>query len=792
MTIGKMYITFLLLLSSLFSMASPIPQASSMATNNSIDKVAYSILPPINDFVNIDTNRIVVVYIGGEYIDGTDKSNDMLFYNDMKYFYRVMRNGYHIPKENISTLFASGNEHVAEIDSCQILIPISWDLDGDGSNDIVGGATLDRVEELFDSLARNIHADQHLLIVFDVHGKDPKDGLPLKLKLWDGELFIDDLASKLNSVQCATQCVVLNSCFSGSFIPALRKNGRIILTSAKNTTSNGNPWMYNYFIHRWTNAINGLCSKTYGTPDIDNDGYISMLESYGYSSTENIGYPEPYNMLEHSKPAEPMYCSLPQNLGNKWAVNLLPQLSGDLHIRDAENDWGQSNMNTTQVPWQSPDIWIRKGNDGFENQRTEALHLSENDGTVYVYVRVNNNGYNYYNGSGKILHIHWTLPSLRHNHTSWIEHDIPLPISATIDTLSSNIVCYKWNLPKKLRDEASRNNGNLNVEIIARISDELAFAGDEEDTRFPFESSSPKAITANPKLAQLSVIPNTTSNSTATFKTSLFLKQGETTATISAMKGVPRDISVTYSINNHTYVHTANDDRDIEIDGLQVDSIYQLAVSCSVLESRTQKPDTILLPIGVFCGDTLVGGFSFQMNVGDNGRPLYPGIDDSANNVDQGTGGSIDVEGPLFGERVLSMTNIDEPASCEWSDSQGIILGHDNKLLIPFNANGNYKLSVRALRDNATASVTKLIRPISYFKSAKMSNGELAVELRSPVPSLSKLSLRSVSAGIEPIEYSLTTGESNKTINMSSYPSGVYLLSLSVNGQLIETIKVTN
>lgn len=776
--------------SSLLATASTGRQMNPPTANIFIDSIPYSVFPPINSFENNDTNRIVIVYIGGEYVDNMGHGlSNIMYYNDMKYFYQVARNGYHIPKDNIITLFGSGVEHSAEIDSCDVPLPFSWDLDDDGSNDLAGGATWINVEELFDSLAWNIRPDQHLLVVFDLHGDYANDGHPELIKLWDGDMYIETLNSMLNSVQCASQCLIFNSCFSGEFIPLLRKNGRIILTSAKKTTSNGNCGFYNYFIHRWTNAINGQYSMTYGDPDSNYDGHITLLESYDYASMPNVGYPEPYNLLEHPSPAEPQYSSRPNDFGKVWAVNQLPRLSGDLHIRDLENDWGQSAATACAVSWQSPDIWLRNSDDGLEHQMTEELNLSENDSTIYVYVRLNNNGYNYYDGQGRFLHLHWRLPSLRYSHSSWREHEISLPINTAIDTLSSNILCYEWHLPMELRNVAAGNNGVLNIGILARINDEIGVVGDDDWSRFPFEYSTQESVACNPKLAQLNIIPNTTPNSSATFQTNLSLKSGESSLSIRAMSEIPNDCSITYLVNDNLYVHNGVDNDDIEISGLQVDSIYPLTITCSFVESRSRNSKTIFLPIGLFSGETLLGGASFQMNVGNTDRPFNPEIEDSGV-ADDGGGTGVGIGGPIFGGRTLSMANVNEPVFCEWSDSQGNALGNDSILAIPLNANGYYKLSVRALSDNAIASVSKSIKPISYFSNITTTCDALNVELRVPAVDGMKLILRPVLDSIEPIDYVLNIGETVKSINVSSLSTGIYLLSLSVNGKLYETIKI--
>ena len=790
MRADKFYATINFLLYLLLAFACPHSLHASNAVNNTpYDTIPASYFPPISTFENVDTNRIVVAYIGGEFLDEGNYSSTLSFLNDVKYFYNVVREGYHIPKKNINILFGTGVEGSMEILTDGQIEPLSLDLDNDSINDIIGGITTNRVEDLFDSIACCIRPDQHLLLVFDLHGEKAEGGLPKRMHLLDGDLSIESLASKLNSIHCASQCIILNSCFSGTFIKSLKKSGRIILTSANNTQSDGSPEQYNYFIHRWTNAINGLQSMTYGSPDKNEDVYISMLESFNYSSTADIGYLEPYSKTDHPDPAEPQYNSMPAELGANWAINHLPQLSGDLHIRDNEDDWGQSFGNDSiPLSWQSPDIWLRNSNDGLTNRQSEALKLSAND-SIYVYVRVNNNGYNYYDGNERYLHLHWKLPSLHNQHSSWLEHEEIIPITCPIDTLSSEIICKGLRLPTEVKNIAIANNGNLNLDILARINDDGTMAGAEYETQFPFEESTPLDIINNPKLAGLSIVPNASVNGTATLHTSISLKTGESSLSLRAMNGVTSKFTFTYTINNTTYTQTANDDSDIVISGLQSNIEYPLTITCSANVPRSQAAKTFLLPIGLVCNDSIMGGVTFQMSVNGRGG-LEPGIGDSGEYGDGGIDNGGEIGGPIYGGRTLSMTNVNEPVCCEWSDSQGNILGHNETLAIPLNASGNYTLSVQTLDDDIRASVTKQIEPISYFKNITISSGESVVELRSPAPAGTKLSLRSISSEAGQ-SVNRPEGTRLKTINTTNFPSGIYLLSLNVNNQLLETTKIS-
>lgn len=776
----KNFITIILIIfwGSFFSSS----QASDI-NNAPIDTIPASILPPITSFENNDSSRIVVVYIGGEYEEGVDRTSDISYLNDMRYFYRVIRNGYKIPRENINVLFGTGIEHSFEIDSCEIPVSFSWDLDDDGVNDIIGGSTTSRVEELFDSLAWYIQPDQHLLLVFDLHGEQSNGTLHEQMRLWDGELFITDLAAKLNSIQCASQCIILNSCYSGTFIKSLKKNGRIILTSANNTTSNGDPETYFFFIHRWTNAINGIYSMTFGSSDKNEDGYISMLESYNYSSIDDIGYNEPYNKIEHPNPAEPQYNSLPVELGESWAINNLPRLSGDLHIRDTETDWGESGNAGIEYPWSSPDIWIRNSNDGLTNQESEPINISENDSIVYVYTRINNNGYNTFEAYQRWLHLQWDYPSLRHDSIAWASHDIPFALTERIDTMSSQILVCEWHLPSELINYAQMHNGILNIDLLARISDTNEIAGQEYDARYPFEYHSLGNVITNPKMALYCVYHNDDYNEPITVKTNVSLNSGETSLRISPLHGGFSMHEVYYVINDTDTLRPTTDNPDVLLSNLQ--SQNQITIYCNTNVPRSQVQSTTDIPIALYDNNgALLGGCTLRMKIAGHGYidPLEPGIGDSGGNEDGG-----EIGGPVFGGRMLSMTNVFEPVSCRWTDSRGNILGNNERLSIAMNATGEYTLTVKSQIDGEVASVSKEILPVPYFENVVSYGANITVSLLRPSINGMSLVVRSVVNENNSQRYELPEGLSVVSLNASSLDSGIYLVSLYYNNQLLET-----
>lgn len=753
--------------------------AQNTSNNLNYYSIPSNILPQISDSHNNDfSDKLVVLYIGGEY----DEVNSPNFYHDAVYMYRVLRKQYNIPKTQIKMLYGIGDTNTNMVDSCETLIPINRDLDDDGISDIIGGITADGIWEVFENIKTTINPDQHLLVIFDVHGD-----MNGNLLLLDGyKLNTHQLNDYLNAIKCASQCILINSCYSGKFINPLNKKGRVIITSSRSDEmSFGNKQEYNFFIHKWTNAINNYSVRGFEC-DIDNNGLISFKDAYDYACLDTYEYHEYHEILDLVSHPNPRYLSTPSGLGNSIEINQLPQLSGDLHIRDTEDDWGESGNSNIECAWESPDIWIRNNNDGVTNQFSEPIIVTQNDSTVYVYTRINNNGYNTFEANQRWLHLQWDYPSLRHDSIAWSSHDIPVALTEPIDTMSSQIITYEWHLPSELRYYAQMNSGRLNIDLLARISDTNEFAGQEFDAWYPFEYSSLKNVATNPKMAQKCVYHNEDYNKPLMVKTNISLNTGETTLRISPLQGGFGMHEVYYVINETDTLRPTTDTPDVLLSNLQ--SHNQITIYCKTNVPRSQTLSTTDIPIALYdINGTLLGGCTLRMKIAGHGfiDPLEPGIGDSGEIDDGG-----EIGGPIFGGRTLSMTNVSEPVSCEWTDSHGNVLGNNEYLCIAMNAIGEYTLTVKSLLDGEVASVSKEILPVSFIKNLASYDGNISVSLQYPSIQGMALEVRSVVNESISQRHDLLDGLSEYVLNTSALDAGVYLVSLYYNNQLLETKQV--
>jgi len=145
---------------------------------------------------------------------------------------------------------------------------------------------------------------------------------------------------------------------------------------------------YNQNVVAWVNALS-QCDVFSGdtvVSDTDNNGYVSMAEAAEYCSLACSGN---------------IRCtSLSPGLQNVVSFDHCPS-SPALIIRDNVQDTGDvPNMNS--ATWNSPDIWYRNQDDGMDHQISEKLDESFGQ---YLYVRVNNNSDEEYEGYGQKLYL---------------------------------------------------------------------------------------------------------------------------------------------------------------------------------------------------------------------------------------------------------------------------------------------------------------------------------------------------------------------------------------------------
>ena len=238
---------------------------------------------------------------------GINKNNNYeRYWNDCAAVYTALINVYNYKKSNIYVLISDGTNPAQDrrrlngsFDSSPL------DLDGDGLPDTQYAATWANVISVFDTLAQTLTNEDNLFIFTTGHGGPLKGGWVVYLNLWNDELIsTDDFANALNEINAKTINVVMQQCFSGSFINALAAENRVITTACDSRESSWvlEPyWEYNEFTYHWVSAIvsqtpRGIYEHAnckYVNADCNQDCFISMQEAFTYVMTHDAHITDP-------------------------------------------------------------------------------------------------------------------------------------------------------------------------------------------------------------------------------------------------------------------------------------------------------------------------------------------------------------------------------------------------------------------------------------------------------------------------------------------------------------------
>ena len=387
-------------------------------------------------------------------------SNYERYWNDCSFVYQTLVNKYGVPKNNISVVMSDGTDPAADMHATTGGYKSSpLDLDNDGQPDIQYAATRANVKNVLSSLSQRIGKDDHLFFYVIDHGGTRDENNQSYICLWNEEKLHDyELADWLRPFNEKSVYVnaVLGQCFSGGFIEELSKVGCFVAAASKGSESS---WScgdipYDEFVYHWTSAINE--GNAFGQPiysDVDNNHRVTMEEAFDYAYQH-----------DRRRPMEnPQHKSNPISVGEDLAFNNLPE-AVDLYIKDNNEDTGKEPNLTTDVFWDSPSIWVRNVDDSIEKH--ENPYYTIDHPYAIIYVKVHNRGKKDYKG-GKYLHMYWARASTGLTAKAWKGQEYYIDNNVTgirmdpehIDEIKaggSRVVRVTWSLP---RDLLSKDNG---------------------------------------------------------------------------------------------------------------------------------------------------------------------------------------------------------------------------------------------------------------------------------------------------------------------------------------------
>jgi len=129
----------------------------------------------------------------------------------------------------------------------------------------------EQIRARFQDLARTAKPDDSLVVMLIGHGSD--DGVDYKFNIPGPDITAAELASLLDRVPAARQCVAVMTSASGGAIAALRRPNRIVITATKT----GSEKTATVFARYWAEAMGDSAADT------DKNDAVSALEAFRYA-----------------------------------------------------------------------------------------------------------------------------------------------------------------------------------------------------------------------------------------------------------------------------------------------------------------------------------------------------------------------------------------------------------------------------------------------------------------------------------------------------------------------------
>ncbi len=555
---------------------------------------------------------------------------------------------------------------------------------------------------------------------------------------------------------------------------------------------------YDEFVYHWTSAVNEATAFGVSVAsDNDNNGRVTMDEAFLYAKN-NDGAEE-----------SPQYISTPSSIGEDLAFNHIAP-SVDLYIKDNVADTGKEPNVTTDIFWDSSDVWIRNFDDNIEIHEN-PYYASDHFASI-VYVRVTNRGKKRFDGTNRWVHVNWAQASTGLTVKAWKGRElynnlyvtggslIPASIPA-LDPGESDIVKLPWALPIQLMSEDTSSESH-HFCLLVRILD-IHYIDEYHESdpgwfdikgRNDFVQKNVSVIKRTEITSSTNVFVRNMENIPHRYSLEIRPRQ-ETDNQIFNKAKVEMSMSNPilrawerggYQSRNLSYIpatdslkvtFTSSNSR-MENISLYSDEFEKVSLK---FDFHTATPFGTTYTLDLIQRDEngkIVGGETFVVEA-----PLIPISGPIEINPIEIGDGNIRLEANLDGTEQLT----------EWTDVNGSIIGNENSVVVsPTLQNNTYSLKVLSSEGElATESIT--LEPANGIKSATPTtsvNDFIDIEFDNEVSSSNSLiSVSSVANGLTVLNMPLPTGAKIVRMDTSSLGSGIYVLSYIVDGQVADTLK---
>ena len=725
-------------------------------------------------------------------------SNYERYWNDCSFVYQTLVNKYGVPKNNIAVVMSDGTNPAEDMHLTTGGYKSSpLDLDYDGRPDIQYAATHANVKNVLSNFSQRIEKDDHLFFYVIDHGGTRDKNNQSYICLWNEEKLHDyelaDWLRPFNDKQVYVNAV-LGQCFSGGFVEELTNVGCVVATASESDKSSYScrDIPYDEFVYHWTSAING--EDAYGklvSSDVDNNNRVTMEEAFMYAKQKDRA------------PEHPQYISNPISVGEDLAFNNLPE-AVDLYIKDNDEDTGKEPNLTTEIFWDSPSIWVRNVDDSIEKH--ENPYYTKDHPYAIIYVKVHNRGKKDYKG-GKYLHMYWALASTGLTAKAWKGQEYYVDNNVTggrmdpkhIDEIKagdSRVVRVTWSLPDDL---LTKDNGTEKHHfcLLGQIYDD---GNPELKGEYP-------AVRWSNDIAQKNVSVISKEN----------LPKGTNVFVRNIYKG------------NHKYSLEIRP-RKLEDKLLLSKARLKMEMTSPIYEAwkrggckaRSIAYSPTITPQKIEFNswdsrleDICMNGSDFEkvkINIDFKTPAKYSGESytfDLIQKDEQGNivgGETFVVEAPTLSHKPIDIVPIEigrgqyelsadwqgMDYSANWTNRSGENIGDGNKVrVIPTSKNNEFSVTIHSSQgEMAHGSIVLECKTGLKSITPTLVNDFIDVELKNPVDSKdAMLQVSGLAQGTILLTKNIPIGAKKMQLNTTSLSSGIYVLTYSVDGQIVDSKK---
>lgn len=491
---------------------------------------------------------------------------------------------------------------------------------------------------------------------------------------------------------------------------------------------------------------------------------------------------------------------------NNYSIIIEENPTADLVIYDGLDDAGLEPNNVTDVIWDSTDIWARNQSDGFVNQQHQTLIFTGLiQDLVYIYVRITNKSCLPFSGNGD-LKLYWAKGGLKQKWPSvWTGSssgglptgdDVGMQPIPPLNPGESIILEFPWH-PHNPSVYTGFQKPWMFC-FLARIvstEDQMTF---KEGSNVAFNTRNNNNIAYK----NATILDKSTAPLEGSVFTGSLGNENPITADIRFYTTTPEDgriwedAEVRVALDSELWNRWQQgggeavnveiideEDHLLQLDGnnarlnnlhFGADEWDILTLGANFLIDEVDMQENYSLHAEQLLSDSqeVTGGFTYQFRR-DNGRQDFQAH------------ASSDIQGNTLD---LTATDINEPATYNWYDSSGKLVYTGKDYNLPDTISETYKLEVivdaDGHKDYYDIDVAEL-RKIQSI-SPNPANTAINVNYFTANSNSAYLSITSVATGNQD-NYIIDVQKMAHHIDLSAYPTGMYIVSLVCDGNIIDS-----